>query len=118
MPSRVEGQPSAHRRAWLTGTVLPWPQRAQHQVAALAHSPPSQYDWGPSVNHGAERYPNRLYTWATATTEMRRRIRMQWLKMRKDLIEASPKARWKKVAGPLAATIACLVEIGWNPHQP
>ena len=45
-------------------------------------------------------------------------VRIQWIKVRQGLKEADSTSRWKKVAGPLAATIACLCKIGWNPHAP
>ena len=45
-------------------------------------------------------------------------IRRAWDQAAKKLGRLPPNQRWKQVAGPITATIAVLLDIGWLPLQP
>ena len=56
-----------------------------------------------------------IWMWTQASGSHKVRLRRTWQKVRKVL---RSRHRWKRVRGPLAATIATLYDMGWTPIAP
>ena len=61
-----------------------------------------------------------MFIWKTAAddSELRRWLRQGWREARSQFSKTNPQDCWRKVKGPIGATIAVLLEIGWEPRLP
>ena len=75
-------------------------------------------DYDPWIRATAEQIMWFTELWLSASMAARLRIKIHRLKTRTHITGADRAKRWKRVTGPIGAVIACLAEIGWNPHWP
>ena len=59
-----------------------------------------------------------LELWRGTTDAEHDLLRAAWRTTRDQLSAASPSQRWRRVVGPIGATIMALLDADWEPRQP
>ena len=71
----------------------------------------------PAVRVKTDIVKGHMDTWLKLH-ELRLPIKRAWAVTKKKLLSHPPNQRWRHVHGPLAATIATMLDEGWQPQEP
>ncbi len=74
--------------------------------------------WDPALKMRLKQFSAWMDLWSPAGEQLRSRIRRAWTACRRRLAQTPKADRWRGVIGPVGATIATLLDIGWNPVAP
>jgi hypothetical protein len=72
----------------------------------------------PEVELQVKQVGTWLDLWWDVTVAEKEELTCAWRKIRDELTGAPESKRWARVAGPIAATVTTLLELGWQPLQP
>ena len=74
--------------------------------------------WDPAVRMRLQQVKAWLRLWCATSRGERPRIRRAWACTYRRLAQTPTRRRWRSVVGPMGATIATLLDIGWIPAAP